>query len=45
MIYFILHNEGVVMVAIVLGAIVVIDIPSLAIILYDTIPGENNSDS
>jgi hypothetical protein len=37
LIYFILQNEGVVLAVIVLSAIVVIDIPSLAIILYDSI--------
>lgn len=45
MIYFILQNEGVVMAAIVLSAIVVIDIPTLAIILHDTIVDQNTSDS
>lgn len=37
MIYYVLQNEGVVLAAIVLSAIVVIDITYLAIILYDSI--------
>ncbi len=44
LIYFILQNEGVVLAAIVLSAIVVIDIPSLAIILYDAIVDQNTGD-
>lgn len=44
-IYFILQNEGVVLAAIVLSAIVVIDIPTLAIILHDTIVDQNTCDS
>jgi hypothetical protein len=45
LIYFILQNEGVVLAAIVLSAIVVIDIPSLAIILHDAIVDQNAGDS
>ncbi|MDP3563104.1 MAG: hypothetical protein Q8R70_01300 [Methanoregula sp.] len=45
LIYFILQNEGVILAAIVLSAIVVIDIPSLAIILYDAIVDQNTGDS
>jgi hypothetical protein len=45
MIYYILQNEGIVLAAIVLSAIVVIDIPSLAIILYDTINDHKTCDS
>lgn len=45
LIYFILQNEGVVMAAIVLSAIVVIDIPTLAIILHDTMVDQNTRDS
>ena len=45
LIYFILQNEGVVLAAIVLSAIIVIDIPTLAIILHDTIVDQNTGDS
>jgi hypothetical protein len=45
MIYYIIQNEGLVLAAIVLSAIVVIDIPSLAIILHDAIVDQNTSDS
>lgn len=45
LIHFILQNEGVVMAAIVLSAIIIIDIPSLAIILHDTIVDQNTCDS
>jgi hypothetical protein len=45
LIYFILQNEGVVLAAIVLSAIIVIDIPTLAIILHDAIIDQNTGDS
>jgi hypothetical protein len=45
MINFILQNEGVVLAAIVLSAIVVIDVPTLAIILHAAIIDQNRSDS
>jgi hypothetical protein len=45
LIYFILQNEGVVLAAIVLSAIVVIVIPSLAVILYDATIDQNTCDS
>lgn len=45
LIYFILQNEGVVLAAILLSAIVVIDIPTLAIILHDTLVDQNYGDS
>lgn len=45
LIYFILQNEGVVLAAIVLSAIVVIVIPSRAVILYDATIDQNTCDS
>ncbi|MDO9324816.1 MAG: hypothetical protein Q7T80_07640 [Methanoregula sp.] len=45
LIYFILQNEGVVMAAIGLSAIIVINIPSLAIIRHDTSINHKTGDS